>query len=224
MQFKEGTYVVTADGKEVGNVDRVVIDPGTKQVTHLVIRQGLLITQDKVLPIDLIDTATREQVTLKPRADNLPELPDFEETHYVTIDEDEARAGSPPAVDYASPLYWYPPLGATRWGYPAPGYPAQPSYAEPVVETETELNIPEGTVALKEGAKVYSADGEQVGNIERIFTSPNTNQATHLLISQGLILKNKKLVPMSWASTVGEDEVYLMVSSRVLDKLQEYKK
>jgi hypothetical protein len=44
------------------------------------------------------------------------------------------------------------------------GYPICPY----VVKTERQ--IPEGTVALEEGAKVIGSDGEHVGKIERIFT------------------------------------------------------
>ena len=44
----------------------------------------------------------------------------------------------------------------------------------------------------EEGAEVISADGEHVGNIEQIYVDPESNYATHVLISQGLILTDKK--------------------------------
>jgi sporulation protein YlmC with PRC-barrel domain len=34
MQFKENTSVFTAHGEQVGDIDRVVLDPRTKEVTH----------------------------------------------------------------------------------------------------------------------------------------------------------------------------------------------
>jgi sporulation protein YlmC with PRC-barrel domain len=40
MQFKGGADVLTASNDTVGKVDRVVLDPRTKQVTHLVVRKG----------------------------------------------------------------------------------------------------------------------------------------------------------------------------------------
>ena len=58
MEIKRNAKVTTADGKDVGRVDRVVIDPQSKEVSHLVIRQGFLFTEDKVVPIDLVSAAT----------------------------------------------------------------------------------------------------------------------------------------------------------------------
>lgn len=37
MEFREGTDVVTAGGEKVGEIERVVIDPRTREVTHIVV-------------------------------------------------------------------------------------------------------------------------------------------------------------------------------------------
>jgi uncharacterized protein YrrD len=87
---------------------------------------------------------------------------------------------------------------------------------------KTERQIPEGTVALEEGAKVIGSDGEHVGNIERIFTDSQENRATHLSIEEGFILKEKKLVSTNWINLVYEDEVHLSVGSEYVDSLPEY--
>ena len=93
MQFKDGTAVFTSTGEEVGHIDRVVIDPGTKEVTGIVVRKGFLFTEDKVVPISLIAAATDERVTLREDAGDLQALPDFEETHYIAYDDERARDG-----------------------------------------------------------------------------------------------------------------------------------
>jgi len=214
MQFKQETGVFTADGRDVGNIDRVVMNPHTKEVTHLVVRKGFLFTEDKVVPIDLIATATEDRVVLRSDAGDLGALPQFEETHYLPLAEaapDTARA----AKD-ATPLYWYPPVGVAAWGYPGSFAPG------PVYVTHTEQNIPEGTVALKEGSKVISSDDKHVGNVERVFTDSRTDRVTHFLISQGLILTERRLVPITWLSSVMEDEVHLTVNAQLLDKLPKY--
>ena len=40
MPFSHGASVFSTQGKEVGRIDRVMIDPKTKKVTHIVIRKG----------------------------------------------------------------------------------------------------------------------------------------------------------------------------------------
>lgn len=215
MEFVEGAKVFSADGKRVGTVDRVVLDPDTKEVTDLVIRKGFLFTEDKVVPISLVGPATEDKVTLRRQEDGMEALPNFEETHYV-----EADLGYVPDLRSAArprPLLWYPPLGP--WWTMG----AYAGYDRPQYVAKTEKNIPEGTVALEEGAKVISRDGKHVGDVERIFTEPQEDRATHLLISEGLILKQKKLVPTTWMSTVLEDEVHLSVNSDLVESLPEYK-
>lgn len=214
MQFKEGAKVVTADGERIGSIDRVVLEPDTKEVTHLVVNKGFLFSEDKVVPMSLVGPATEERVTLREDAGDLEELPDFEETHYVPVETGLKRPPEPRS--WARPMYLYPPVG-TWWS--SGGYAA---YTQPQYVVRTERQIPKGTIALEEGAKVMGSDGEEIGDIERIFTEPQENRATHLLISEGLFLKEKKLIPTRWLSTVLEDEVFLSVGSEFVERLPEY--
>ena len=219
MQFKEGAKVFTADGKRVGTVDRVVLNPDTKETTHLAVQKGFLFTKDKVVPMSLVGPAKEDRVALREDAGDLERLPDFEESHYVPVDPARQGRGPKPvpgSANWARSLYRYPPLGAwwTTGGYAG--------YAKPQYVAKTERNIPEGTVALEEGAKVISSDGEHVGDIERIFTDPLEERATHLLISEGLILKDEKLIPTGWMTHVFEDEVHLSVDSDFVESLPEY--
>ncbi|RIK42450.1 MAG: hypothetical protein DCC55_08765 [Chloroflexi bacterium] len=219
MQLKDGATVYTADGQTVGSIDRVVIDPRTDEVTHIVVRQGFFFTEDKVVPTDLIDVATEEEVRLRADVEDLDDLPRFEERYYIPPEDfsgAEGEMGYP--VGYARPYYWYPPVGAAGLGYygGAYGYPTAPYV------THTVLNIPEGTIALQEGARVISADGKEVGNVEEVVTDANIERATHLLITEGWLFTEKRLIPVDWIKDVAEDEIRLAVSSRTLEQVPEY--
>jgi len=221
MQFKQGANVFTSDGEKVGEIEQVVIDPKTDEVTHVVVEKGFLLTVDKVVPISLIGPATEDRVTLRENAGDLEALPDFEEKHYVMLDEDRLKEAY--ERGHPRPLHWYPPVRMSWWhsgGYL--GYTGFFGYPAPPYVLKTERNIPEGTVALKEGAKVISRDDEHVGDVEAVLTDPDEDRATHLVISQGLLLKERKLVPTSWVSAVMSDEVHLAVGSRLIEGLQEY--
>ena len=217
MQFKQGANVSTYDNKNVGSVDRVVLNPKTKEVTHIVVRKGFLFTEDKIIPLDLVASATEEQVTLRPVANALDKLPPFEEVHYVPLDESEATTADYPA-GWAAPFYWYQPLaGSLANPEYAPAYVNQQPY-----RMETEQNIPEDTIALKEGARVISHDDQYVGNVKRVFTKSDTDRASHFLISEGLIFKDHKLVPTTWIHDIQEDEVHLNVNAATLKNLPEF--
>ena len=108
-----------------------------------------------------------------------------------------------------------PPV--TTAGFSGPGLAP---YVLPVGETQR--NIPEDTVPLKEGTNVLSSNGDHVGDVERLFLEGDSNKVTHFLISQGILFKDRKLVPAHWVKSVEEDKVHLGVSSKVLERLPSY--
>jgi uncharacterized protein YrrD len=220
MELKQHVGVFTVDGQAIGRLERVVIDPGTTEITHLIVRRGILTTHDKVIPIDRVEVGAENGVIVRLTADELEHLPDFEETQYVVVADEERleRTGqSGPTSSVPTPsapeLYWLPVY---------PRSPLLPQFVDPGYRAETQLNIPEGTVAVKEGARVIARDGKRAGNIEEVVTTGNGDRITHVLISQGLLMKEKKLIPAGWITALGEDEVHLAVGSSTIDRLPDY--
>jgi uncharacterized protein YrrD len=96
-----------------------------------------------------------------------------------------------------------------------------PSYYAPYTGG-TEENIPDNTIALDEGSDVYARDGQYVGVIDEVIVDPESDRATHFVISKGVLRKTKKLVPANWIDVVEENLVRLNVGSQVIEKLSEY--
>jgi len=242
MQFKKSAPVYTADDQQVGAIDRVVLDPQTNEVSHIVIRQGWLFTEDKVAPIELVDMATEERVQLRSDVKNLDALPQFEEVSYIPYAADDENERSPsntgqtnidkvtPATDDSETTTTYSTVtdAFSLYGYPAVGlgWPAYDlgyyGYPDELYTVKVKRHIPTGTIALKEGATVVDSQGERIGSVKRVFTNDETDQATHLLISEGWIFKEQKVVPLDWVKTVTEDEVQLHVKADLLNRLPAY--
>src|SRR5262245_41846039 len=89
MEIKVGASVLTADNENVGRVERIVLDPQTKAVTHLVVRRGLLNALEKVVPMDLVTAGGEDNVRLSEAAPDLQTWPDFQEEHYIIPDSGE---------------------------------------------------------------------------------------------------------------------------------------
>lgn len=104
MDYKKGADVISKDGEKVGTLERVVIDPKTKEVAYLVVKSGFLLTEDKLISMDQVKTVIENQIHVMATKEQLDELPRFEEEHYVPL----AKEGED--IDY---FYWYPPVG---WG------------------------------------------------------------------------------------------------------------
>ncbi len=121
MRFKDGASIYSFDGQVVGTVGRAILSPKTKDVTHIVVRKGFLISEDKIIPLHLVVSTSANRVSLGQDAGPLDELPPFEQTRYI----------------------WYPSLSAWM------GYPEDVGLAESHCKrTETEQDIPEGAFAL----------------------------------------------------------------------------
>ncbi|MGH2607305.1 MAG: PRC-barrel domain-containing protein [Anaerolineales bacterium] len=210
MRFKQNAPVTTQEGSDIGHIDRVVLDPKTREVTHVVVRKGLVLTEDKVVPVDLIESAADDKVAIRGAASDVEALPPFEEKHFVQAETGPTGSapGDAPALNWYSPMGPLPPMG---W--------AGPTALPPV---ETERNIPEGTVPLKTGAKVIAADGKKVGLVEGVITASPQDRATDILVARGGLLrkKTKKLLPIGWVKEVREGGVYLTVASSAVEELE----
>lgn len=203
MQFSRGASVVTLDGKTVGHIDRVVIEPESKEITHLVIQHGLLQKEDKVVPLCVITPGRDGQLTLHLHSADLEFFPVFQEEQYILVDE--GRGGDLPTM-----VFWSPPYPGGVPGFASSG----PRYV-----AETRLNIPANAVALKEGARVIASDNKEVGHVAQVLTGAPADHVAHFLIVKGLLVKEHRLIPVGWVERLADDEVQLAVDSDAVERL-----
>ena len=205
IQLQKHAHVLAANAQEVGFLERVVLNPESNVVTHIVVRNGpLLNKEDKVLPIELVTDTTEDLVLLDTDASAVETLPLFEEKRESSRERSiEISASSD------DPGVW--PSGVSQVDAPLVLDPDEPS--------ETVQNIPDGTIAMKAGARVTAADGAHVGQVERILAEPALGQITHLLISRGIFSKDLKIIPIKWVMKIGEEGVYLNVNKDTVEGL-----
>jgi uncharacterized protein YrrD len=213
MHFKKNCDVVTHDKKTiVGRIDRVVIDPATDEISHLVVKKGFFFTEDRVVPITDIETTGEKTVILKKTA--VPDdYPEFFESHYIPnagVEDFQGRQ-----TDEARQLLWYHSAVMAPYLKSSP----YPSGHRPLYYKKTHRNIPDDAAVIEEGADVTDKDGNQLGTIEDIYAEPETFKVTHLLVSTGMIKKDKKFVPVNWVKDIAEDDVQLHINSRVFENL-----
>lgn len=214
MELKKGADVFSSVGEKVGYLDRVVINPDTKEVTHLVVQTGLVFSTNKVIPIEWVSMKVGDRIALKKNAQELEDLPEYDPDSYINLD----KSAYPEEERKLDASYWNPPL-YYPWWLSAGGTPGR--YPKPKFVKAQDV-IPDETVALKEGAKVISKDGEHIGNVEDVIVETDEYRATHLVIGTGFFLTEQKLVPTLWISDVDEDKIHLSVESQIFDRLPEY--
>lgn len=221
MRFEKGMRILTIDGREVGAIAAVVLDPRSKEITYLVIQKGGLFETEKLVPVDMIGEKRQDGYLLRVGEDALNELPDFQETQYVTTDN-PALVDEYGAAESPRSLYHYPTVGILGANVGQPLFGAAAGAGLPPYVVRVERNLPEGAVVLREGTNVIADNGDHVGDVEQVIADPRTDRVTHFVISRGLLLKERKLVPIEWVSEVGEEEVRVVVAPRFLDALPDY--
>ena len=218
MLISEGAEVFTADGEKLGTVGRVVIDPRTDKLTHIIVEKGFLLPTTKIVHLGLVDVATEDRVMLREEVDDWSALPDFKEINYVRASEAEE------GEEVLKRFYWYPPTG-TRWWDQA-GFVSFPGYGgytlPPYVAQVEQQHIPADVVPLEKDAEVITRDGEHVGDIEAVLTDPEDNRVTHIVLSRGLFLTEEKLIPTPWISLIEKGKIHLAIDSELVEELPPY--
>lgn len=55
MKLTRDAELFSSVGEKLGTLERIVLDPETMDVTFLVIKEGVLLTVDKLVPIQYLD-------------------------------------------------------------------------------------------------------------------------------------------------------------------------
>ena len=77
MTVRRGTHIEATDGY-VGQVDEFVVNPGNGHITHLVMREGNLLSQkDVIIPISAMGDTHEDTLCLKLTKLQIESLPTF---------------------------------------------------------------------------------------------------------------------------------------------------
>lgn len=207
MLLKFGTDVLTHAGKKVGELESVILDPCTEEITHLIVKKGFLLSKNKMVPISLVADSNDQRMKLHEFEGEIDDLQDYQETHFIPIENYINKEVDGKII----PLLFYTPLptATTHANHPA---------TVPIVKE----NLSTDKESLEEGMNVVALDNQKVGGVEEVILHPSTDRVTHLLVSKGLLFKHKFLIPAEWVKEIKESAVHLYVDSKVIEKLPEY--
>jgi sporulation protein YlmC with PRC-barrel domain len=180
IRFMIGADAECADGI-CGEVSRLVVDPLTRAVTHLLVepkhRRGL----GRLVPLDLVDS-TGHRVRLKCTKAQFEELEPGEETRFLP--------GNSADADYG-------PGHAVRWPHFSSGIAGGVVGfgVENVPQLVTDDKIPIGEVAIRRGERVRATDGE-TGRVQGLVVDPADRRVTHIVLAEGRWGRRQVAIPM----------------------------
>lgn len=214
LELQEDAMVRSPSGEDLGEIERFVINPSTREVSHVVVKQGVIFTEHRVVPVDLIDHVDAEGPVLSADVDP-DDLPPFETEHYVPVDQ-VTRDRVDSRLGDAS-MWRYPTL--TTGFYPA--YPGIgiPYRTEPQMTTVRDFNIPKGTKVVDDQTPVESASGRVVGTVTEVVIDED-DRLSHLAVAiDGL--EGDRIVPAHWIDSIAESRIVLAVGEESLRHLEQ---
>jgi uncharacterized protein YrrD len=218
MKIELGAKVLTAEGDEIGTIDKLILDPDAGDLHAIVVRKGLLFGRDIEIPIDAIMERERGTTRIRYTRSQLDELETFFEDSYTTPPPERS-------AEYLSG-YGYPAGGLlwpSRWSGPVSG---EPYGREAVGAVEDEVAAMHraqdlNNAVIKAGSDVRSRDGEKVGEVHQLVFDSLTGRPTMLVIRKGFLFTEDVELPVGLISSLDDDRVYLDARQ---DELEQYLK
>jgi len=218
MHIQFGATVVTADGKEIGTIDKMVLDPEGGDLHAIVVRKGLLFGRDIEIPIDTIVERREGSVQIRLTSGHLDQLDTFYEGSYTTPPPERS-------AEYVSG-YGYPAAGLlwpSRWSGPLSGEPYGHDAVDVVEDEVAAMHRAQdlSNAVIKEGSDVRSRDGEKVGEVHQIVFDATTGRPTTLVVRKGFLFAEDVELPVGLIASLDDDRVYLDARH---DELERYLK
>jgi hypothetical protein len=171
MRFTIGTEMKCVDGK-CGSSSRVVLDPSSWAVTHLVVEPRRRTGLGRFVPIDLLE-ASHGEIRVRCTLADFDRLDHAEVTIFLPASGGRAEytAGQPLAVPF---------MGLA-------------DIIGNVPQAVTLDRTPAGGMELWGGEPVHASDGS-VGRVEGVIAAPANRLVTHVLVAGGHPWKHKHAV------------------------------
>gem|GEM_PF-2308325 len=204
-----GAEVRAADGRPVGFLSAVVVDPRGWIVTHVLVRHGAIVTVDRVVARADLHRVRDHRIELALTAEQLEEMPELQERAYVPLTGVDVGSEEHPAL--SAPGLW------TR----TPAIALQPLVSDHTTDeanvVEAWRNVPEGSLVLRDGLAVRVRSGRAVARLSEVAMDPASGAVAAILVSRAGHLK---AVPAGWIERADEETgIVLAVDRRAVDEL-----
>jgi hypothetical protein len=197
-KFTIGVRASCSDG-HCGEVRRLIIDPATDAVTHLVIQPGHQKEAARLVPSDLVET-TEGGIRLRCTRAEFDRLDHAEERELADQADQYVGAGGllGSALVYGDGGEAYAPMGPGErvdlGPMPMPRHP----------RTMVEDVVPLGEEQVRPGDKVHAVDGE-IGRVRGFLVNPGDDRVTHVLLEEGHLWGRKEVaIPVTAVTRVDQ--------------------
>jgi sporulation protein YlmC with PRC-barrel domain len=195
MDIPVNAEVYCSDGR-CGHSTYIIVNPVSRKVTHLVVKEKQAPHTERLVPIKLVTETTHDRVRLGCSQDELSRTEPFAETEYI-------RDGIPDYEQYEDTYL--------VWPYRVPDVTKTVSVRH--------KRVPHGELAVQRGARVHASNG-RIGHVDEFLVAPEDGHITHLILREGHLWGQKDVaIPISEIERIEENKVYLKLNKRDVGKL-----
>jgi sporulation protein YlmC with PRC-barrel domain len=213
---------VTGSNGVCGDLERIIVDPVARAITHLVVEPKHRQNEGHLVPIELVDS-TGNKIQLRCTTSEFQGLEDAEDTHFLP------RAGE--AGYTKDQMRSIPAYGGLAGGGGMAGLGPAPSMggmgvggmaamgrgpARQAIVTEDQ--VPAGEIQLRSGQPVHATDGA-IGRVQGLVVDPSDQHVTHVLLDDGHLWGKKRVAIPIGAVTGVDDGVRLNLAKEQVDDL-----
>ena len=207
MTFWIGADARCTDGT-CGQVSRIIVNPVTREVTHLAVDPKHRHGPGRLVPVDLVD-ATTGQIRLRCPLAEFQTLRPAQETESGP-DLDPTGHGHPDNTP-----------NKMRWAIVGGSVIMQPGgRGEPEAPQQVTVDyVPEGAVEVHRELTVCATDGD-IGQVQGLVVKPGGHQVTHVLLQKGHIRGRKEVaIPIGAVTKIGTLLIHLSLTRRQVKDL-----
>jgi len=193
-----------------GQLSRIITDPATRKITHLVIKPEHRRQSDRLVPVELVDM-TADDISLRCTLAEFEELEPAEEVDLAEGDEYGGGYGD------AESVQGYGNVGSMGVGGSVSGLGVGAGLGHRV-RTVTHHVVPLGEAELVPGEHVHAVDGE-IGQVLGFIVDPDDQRVTHVLLKEGHLWGRREVaIPIS-AVTAIDEGVRLNITKKQVEHL-----
>jgi sporulation protein YlmC with PRC-barrel domain len=192
MDIPINADVWCADGP-CGRSAYIILNPVTKQVTHLVVKESSYPYTERLVSIDQVMGTDPHLIRLRCTGREVAAMEPFIETEFLPTDIPEYRG-----------------VPAMMWPY---------VLSEGMVTPVEHERVPPGELAVRRGAGVEATDGH-VGRVDEFLVDPANGHISHLVLHEGHLWGQKDVtIPLAKIDRIEEGTVYLKLDKQSVGAL-----
>jgi sporulation protein YlmC with PRC-barrel domain len=215
-----GAHVESNEGKDVGRLHSIVIDPADNEVTHIVVNIGPHFPEPGFgapelisVPIDQMEDAGEDKVVLRATDAEFQQFPEYVEHDFTP---------APAPVERAEPAEHTGPA-QFLWNTGA-------AIVASLTGITTGIAVPAETVrkasferTILNDAPVWRSEPHtHVGDVERVLVDEETDEIRDLVIRRGGLFHHDVVLPVHFVTEILDGVVHVQLTDEELGSLQAY--